>query len=75
MKYDRNEMLAIFLANSELKELSSLNEAELYKVNFSDNTNDIVVEAIKSLLLSFCNAESDTLTLRQINLRIESLSK
>jgi len=75
MKYDRNEMLSIFLANNELKKASSLSEEELLKVNFLDSTGDLVVESLKSLIMSFCKEETQPMTLRQINLRIDSLSK
>lgn len=75
MKYDRNEMLKMFLANEELKKSCSLSDEELLQVNFTENTGDIVIESLKALLMAFCNGESDTITLRQANLRIDSLSK
>lgn len=74
MSCDRNEMLSIFLANNELKQASSLDEETLIKVNFRDSTDDLVVESLKSLIMSFCKKETQPMTLRQINLRIDSLS-
>jgi hypothetical protein len=74
MKYNRNEMLEKYLANVELIKLSKLEKNDIQKVNFSEDSGDILIEALKSLLLSFCNGESETLTLRQTNLRINNLS-
>jgi len=74
MKYDRNEMLRSFLTNEELIQQSKLSLEELNEVNFSENSGDLLVESLKSLLIAFCNGETDTLTLRQINLKINELS-
>lgn len=75
MKYDRNEMLRRFLANEELIQHSKLSVEELNEVNFSENSGDLLVESLKSLLIAFCNGETDTLTIRQINLKINELSE
>lgn len=74
MKHDRIEMLETFLKNEELIKHIDLSKEEVKKVNFSDNSEDILIEALKSLLISFCNGESETITLRQTNLRINNLS-
>lgn len=75
MKYDRDEMLSSFLANEDLIRLSKLSETELSKVSFADDSGDILIETLKSLLIAFCNGESEILTLRQANLRIDALSQ
>jgi hypothetical protein len=75
MKYDRNEMLKKFLANEELIKHSQLSEEEILKVNFVEDSGDILIESLKSLLLAFCKEESQAITLRQINLRINQLSE
>ncbi len=75
MKYDRNEMLRRFLANEELIQHSKLSRDELKDVNFSEDSGDLLVESLKSLLIAFCNGETDTLTLRKINLKINELSE
>lgn len=75
MKYDRNEMLTKFLANEDLILCCKLSKEELKEVNFSKDSGDLLVESLKSLLIAFCNGETDTFTLRQINLKINELSE
>ena len=75
MKFDRNEMLAEFVKCEALKERTELNADQLKDVDFSNNSDDLLIESLKSLLISFCNDDSDTLILRQVNLRIDKMSK
>jgi hypothetical protein len=75
MKHDRHEMLRIFLENDELRKQSSLSDDELHNVNFSEDTGDLVVESLKSLLQSYCNGDPESFSLRRINQCITHLSE
>ena len=75
MKYDRNEMLKRFLTNEKLIQHSKLSLEKLEEISFSEDSQDLLIESLKSLLIAFCNGESDILTLRQVNLKINELSK
>jgi len=75
MKYDRDDMLRIFLENEELRKQSSLSNDKLHNVSFSEDTGDLVVESLKSLLLSYCNGDPESFSLRRINQCIAHLSE
>ena len=68
---DRNEMLKGYIRNNILRSLSDLSEDELSKVDFSTNSNDPLVEALKKLIFSYCQNDARITILKNVNIEIE----
>jgi len=68
---DRNEMLKGYIKNNLLRSLSDLSEDELSKVDFSTNSNDPLVEALKKLIFSYCQNDARITILKNVNIEIE----
>jgi hypothetical protein len=69
---DRKVMLSKYLENDLLKSLSSLSESELKAVNFSQKTNDPLIEALKKLIFSYCQEDAQVTILRNVNVEIQN---
>ena len=70
MKCQREDVLSQFLKSELLREKTTLNEDELKGVNFSDESPDLLIEALKKLIFSYCKEDSASQILRNINQRI-----
>ena len=67
MKCQREEVLKHYLKSVKFKEETSLSEQEIESINFRDKNSDLLVEAMKKLIFSYCNDDSDVVTLRNVN--------
>ena len=73
MKCDRVEVLKNYLRCEDLIERTNLTVEELRVVTFSKNSGDLLVEAVKKLIFSYCNEDSSPKILRNINQRIKEM--
>ena len=71
MRCDRDEVLGSFLKNVELRERSGIPEVELEKVSFSEDSKNLLVEALKSMVYSYCGGDSALTTQRSIQTKIK----
>lgn len=66
-KKERGDILKNFLSSEEIKELTHLSEEELELISFGNESSDDLIEAIKKMIFSYCNEDSETLVIRNIN--------
>ena len=67
MKCKREDVLNNCLKSKLLKEKTMLTSEDLRNVNFTDQTPDLLVEAVKKLIISYCQEDSEVHVLRKIN--------
>jgi hypothetical protein len=75
MNTDRNLILDEFKKSQILQEVSSLSLNEIDSLNFSDKADDVVIEAIKTMILSYSTGDPEVTIRRKINLKIEEMIK
>jgi hypothetical protein len=76
MAMDRNEMLKEFLESDELKKRSDLSLDELAAVTFSAESNNDLVDAIRTLVREFYgNRDNDQRIIKNVNLWISNRVK
>ena len=71
MACQRDHVLESFLNTEKIKELSFLSETDLRSVNFADQSNDLLIEVLKTLIFSYCNGETEQSILKNINNKIK----
>jgi|TARA_R110002012_G_scaffold295746_2_gene492470 hypothetical protein len=75
MRYDRNDMLRSFLRSSAIDNETTLNLEELANINFSSNSNDILIESLKTLLIAHSNGDGEQVCFKKVNVKIQEMSK
>lgn len=70
MKHDRNEILAKFLeSESFLRDLNS-EDIDQKDVSYSTNSENLTVEALKKLIMSYCKEDAAATVIRNTSLLI-----
>lgn len=67
MSCQRDEVLKQFLENNEFIEMAGISEEQKDNVSFVDKNENIVLEALKKIIMAYCNDESDVSILRKAN--------
>lgn len=75
MKVDRNAILDEFKQSETFQEVSSLSREEIESLNFLDRTDDIVIEACKTMILAYSSGDPEVTVRRKINLKLEEMIK
>ena len=68
---DRTEMLRAYLNSSRFRELTELDDNKINEVNFSSNSSDPLVEALKKLVFSYCQRDAQVTVIRNVNRDID----
>lgn len=72
MSKNRKDVLQSFLDSDALLEQSDLKKNELGQVNFGPPASgDILIEALKKLVHSYCNDDAEVTIIRNVNVTIE----
>ncbi len=72
MAKDRNEMLKYFLKNKEFIAFLENEKICPTSISFSEPSNNLLVEAMKKMILSYCLDDSNLQTQKKINALILS---
>ena len=72
MAKDRNEMLQYFLQNKEFIEFLENENICPSSISISKPSNNLLVEAVRKMILSYCLDESSLQTQKKINALISS---
>lgn len=75
MRYDRSEILRSFLLSSALDKECALTTDELSDVDFSRDSNDILIESLKTLLIAHSSGDGEQACFKKVNVKIEEMSK
>jgi hypothetical protein len=73
MKHDRNEILNKFLKSKSLKEDFNFSDEDLLNINYSTESDNLTVEALKKMILCFCREEAQATIQRNTSLLITQL--
>ncbi len=72
MAKDRNEMLQYFLKNKEFITILENEKICPTSISFSEPSTNLLVEAMKKMILSYCLDDSNLQTQKKINALISS---
>jgi hypothetical protein len=72
---DRQKMLRNFLSNKEFQDISGLDPKKLESINFANDTNSLLLEALKRMVFSYCQEDAESTVIRNINTTIEKKVK
>ena len=72
MRCQRDLVLASFLRSKALTEYLELTPEELAREGFSERSEHLVIEAIKAMLVAYCNDEPELTVIRAINNKIKA---
>ena len=74
MRKDRSQILENFKSDELLKKYCELSTEELEQVSFGRTSNNLLMEALKKLIQSYCNDDAEITVLRNITVKIEEKS-
>lgn len=75
MRYDRTEMLNTFLNCDAIDNETDLSKEEISKVQIGVNSEDMLIECLKILLISHSNGDGEQLCFRKVNVKIQEMTK
>ena len=71
MSCDREQVLENFLKSDILREKVTLSKDDLTKIRFGEESGDILIEALKTMIFSYCRDDSTAVILKNINNKIK----
>ena len=69
---DRKMILGHFLQNELFLQSCGLSKEEVSSINFSNPSQDLLIEAMKKLIFSYCQEEAPVTVIRNVNIVIEN---
>lgn len=74
MRYDRNEMLRNFLRCNAIEDETGLSEEELAAVSFGVDSENLLIESLKTLLIAHSSGEGEQVCFKRIGLKVDEMS-
>ncbi len=72
MSCHRDQVLENFLKSNTLREKTLLSDDEFKKIRFGSDSGDMLIEALKTLIISYCKDDSPVIILKNINNKIKT---